>query len=208
MSATTSLVAPSSSLQVDPEEVRRQLGDAADLAQPPLFPVATADARSCTYGAPNLVDANVATAWCEGASGPGEGEMAIVPLPGTGALQIRAGYGKSPTRYTDNARPKEVRVRLVGQGVPMPVQGELNRLMRVLGEHVVTLADEDGWQALPLPTWSIPRFEQKPDDHWRPPKDEAPHYIAVEIMSAYPGSRWQDTCISEIAAAPAAPDPG
>lgn len=52
-----------------------------------------------------------------------------------------------------------------------------------------------GWQALPLPAANVPATRSPgmdPDDlvtRW---------FIAVQILSVYPGSRWQDSCISAI----------
>lgn len=57
----------------------------------------------------------------------------------------------------------------------------------VLGRLKVTLEDTNGYQHLPLP--DIAEGDQAA-------------FLGIRILSAFPGAKWQDTCISEIRAAP------
>jgi hypothetical protein len=197
MAIASSRLEPSASATLDPAAVRAkypglELGD--DDGYPGL---AVADALSCTYGATNLLDGDPTTAWCESAAGDGVGEVVVFALPSTGALEIRNGYGKSAERYRQNGRARRVEVVLLGQGYEPAVQGTMHAAMPVLGRHEVELADLDGWQALPLPTWADPKPSSPPG----PPgvwQAQAPRFAAIRVLSTYAGERWQDTCLSEV----------
>lgn len=126
MAIASGLLAAPASLQLDPSLVRASapglVGDEEE------FERVMADARTCVYGAPNLLDGNPATAGCEGASGPGVGEVVMFELP-AGNLEIRNGCAKGPERYTQNARARRVEVVLIGQGFEPAVQGTMHMSM-------------------------------------------------------------------------------
>jgi hypothetical protein len=164
--------------------------------------VAEHGAWTCTYGPPNLVDGDVRTAWAEGAAGAGVGEIVVVPIP-AGKLEIRAGYGKSPELYQQNARPRRIEVLVLGQGLEnFGAQYTFFFGIPVLGRHEIELADVDGWQPLPLPPTG------RPPTGWAPgagphaekpaPELQKPTYLAIRILSVYPGTKYHDTCISEV----------
>ncbi len=157
------------------------------------------DDWTCTYGAPKVVDGDITTAWSEGARGLGVGEVLVVELPdGDGPLEMRAGYAKSDERWAQNARPKEVEVVLLGPGWEPPVQGTMYMQLPVLGRHTVELKDVNAWQPLPLPDWKTPE-DYAPDAPrgWKLDAQE-PRFLAIRIVSATKGSKWEDTLISEI----------
>ncbi|MEZ5924245.1 MAG: caspase family protein [Hyphomicrobiaceae bacterium] len=68
---------------------------------------------SGTYGPDNLFDGRAETAWVEGASGNGEGQLLTVTFPAaraiTGLLVVN-GYNKSERLYGRNSRPANVRL--------------------------------------------------------------------------------------------------
>lgn len=145
------------------------------------------DEWTCTYASIRAVDGDPATAWVEGATGPGEGEVLFVALP-KGAVEIWAGYGKSASLHAKNARPKEVEVILAGAGQPVYTQSAVMYSENpVLGRQKVVLQDVNGYQPLSLPDV---------------PEGAEPAFLGIRILSVYPGEKWQDTCISEIRAAP------
>ena len=155
------------------------------------------DKWTCSYGASQLVDGDTNTAWADGIDGPGIGSVIVVKIPGDD-LEIRAGYAKSQDLYTQNARPQRVEVTLLGQGWQPAVQGTMYAAMPVLGRHEVELKDDNAWQQLVLPTW-------KPVEGYNPARRETspleaqkPTFVAIRVLSAYEGSKWQDLCISEI----------
>lgn len=165
---------------------------------------AVADTRSCRYGSTQLLDGDPATAWCEGAVGTGLGEAVLVPL-GEG-MGIRSGFQKSEALRVANGRPREVEVLLLGPGKAHAVVSSLLTSLPVLGRHTIALQDVSGWQDLPLPKAG------PPPEGWRHlaestsvtiiPSDapQPPAFVAVRILSVYPGSKYADTCISELGA--------
>ena len=155
------------------------------------------DILSCWYGPSNLVDNNEKTAWCEGAEGHGEGEVVLVPYKEGSPLEVRNGFGKSPKEFTDNGRIQKARIHLVGAGWEPPmVNGQSD--LPVLGSHEVTLRDTADWQVVATPAWK-PRENFNPDRPkiWRLP-EQKPSFVAIEIISVYPGKKRQETCLSEV----------
>jgi hypothetical protein len=149
------------------------------------------DAWACRFAPGKAFDQDSATAWCEGVPGPGEGQILVAPIPNAHLAHIRAGYQKSEALRTANGRPQQVRVTLLHarEATPAMVQsgeGWTYRDVRILGAHEVELEDRGGWQPLPLPE--------------APESEERGALVAVEILSVYPGGKYEDTCISEIEA--------
>lgn len=189
--AASSVLAPPAS-----KEPKEESDDPADLVeQHGLW--------TCTYGAPHLIDGDEHTAWAEGAKGTGVGSVVVVPLPaGSGPMEIRGGFGKSPELYQANGRPRKVEVLLLGQGVSVfGAQYDAWRAIPLLGRGEVELKDVDGWQPLTLPAAGPPPATWKPGGPpgtVANPADQHPAYVAIRILSVYPGTRYEDTCISEI----------
>jgi hypothetical protein len=110
------------------------------------------------------------TAWVEGVEGNGEKQwirLSVTPLEGATRLRLRlrAGYHKSKSLFSANARPREVVVKLLPSGVSRPV----------------TLADDgEGWQEV-----SVDQPAGKLDG------------VELTVVSAYPGTRYTDLCISD-----------
>ena len=123
---------------------------------------------------PNYVlDNNPRTAWVEGVDGQGEGEVLswdVSALSSARAvrLRIRNGYQKSEGLFAANSVPREVQVT-VWRGAEVVV------------EQQVTLKKAMGWQEVVLPTGG------RGLDH-----------IELKVLSVYPGSKYKDTCISDI----------
>ena len=159
------------------------------------------DVLSCWYGPTNLVDSNEKTSWCEGADGDGEGEIVLVPYKDGSSLEVRNGFGKSAKGFAANGRIQKARIHLVGAGwVPPMVNGQSD--LPVLGSHEVTLQDTRDWQTVATPDWA-PRENFNPDrpKNW-PLPEQKPSFVAIEIISVYAGTKWQDTCLSEVRSQP------
>ena len=124
----------------------------------------------------------------------------IVKLDDPTSLRVRNGYQKSDARFAENGRVRKVEVVLLGQGWMPPVQGSLWADLPVLGRHEVELKDTDGWQSVALPETGPPS-EWKPDNpKWAgDPSQQQPSFVALRILSTYDGTRWKDTCLSDIA---------
>ena len=81
---------------------------------------------------------------------------------------------------------------IVGQSVNGP-----NYKMKVIGEKKLTLKDFNGWQPLDLGEYNeIDVGYYKKLDSYE--LQESNTFIAVQILSVYPGTKYKDTLISEI----------
>ncbi|MEL6341788.1 MAG: hypothetical protein AAFV53_01550 [Myxococcota bacterium] len=124
---------------------------------------------------PNYVlDGNPKTAWVEGAEGNGEGQELILPLSGLQTanrvkLRIRNGYQKSDGLLAANAAPAKVTITARHHG---------NRV----GQKSVELKRENGWQEVIVDLDAGAGVDN----------------VALRVDSVHPGSRYKDTCISDI----------
>lgn len=147
---------------------------------------------TCQYSADRLADYDTTTAWCEGVPGDGIGEVvlfradfvSVSEWEGPPRLQVWAGYGRSESLFRANSRPRQVRVWVVRHNGNRTIERRMIfDSVRVVGSRLVELQDVNGWQALPLPDIG----------------DELRNFlVALELRSVYPGTRFHDTCISEI----------
>jgi hypothetical protein len=120
-----------------------------------------------------VLDGNPKTAWVEGVDGNGESERITIPLtPLKSAsavkLRIRNGYQKSDTLFTANAVPRNVTITARSSA-------------RVHGTEV-ELPYLTGWQEVIVEL----------------PEGFGLDAVSLQIDSVYPGSKYQDTCISDI----------
>jgi len=139
---------------------------------------------SCKYSASSASDDNTKTGWCEGANGDGIGEIIIRGAEITQPMKIWNGLGLSDYFFKANNRVKRARVYVLAGRCPDAQQSCQD--IKVLAKHDIELKDVNGFQSLPLPTFSNPGADR-------------PNYlIALEILSVYSGLKFKDTCISEI----------
>ena len=124
---------------------------------------------------PNYVaDENPSTAWVEGVTGNGEGESIVLPTnPIKSAravrLRIRNGYQKSEGLLLANAAPRDVRIAVLGAG-------------REVSQLTTTLERKMGWQEVVVPL----------------PAGAGMSAVSLQVNSVHPGSKYKDTCISDI----------
>jgi hypothetical protein len=156
------------------------------------------------YPLANLFDRNSSTAWVEGEAGHGIGEVVVIDFSPTAAnslpLRIWAGYGKSQNLFLKNNRPKKIKIYLLGtfchDCTPrVCMQGQFSVVSSVEKE----LKDFNGFQEIPVPEIRIDYDSTAcagPGGYER----DAEHYIykiAIQILSVYKGTKYEDTCISE-----------
>ena len=141
----------------------------------PVAAEATSElADPMNFAAPYAVDDDVTTAWVEGKQDDGKGEVLTLKLtPVKGAthlkLVIRNGYQKSEVLLQQNAAPKALHVKLSAGGA---VAGEQDwALERKMGPQELTIAVKPG---------------------------AAVDAVAVRIDDVHKGSKYADTCISDI----------
>ncbi len=158
---------------------------------------------SCMYTALSAMDGDTSTAWCEGKKDEGVGEVLVVKVDTTKPVRIWSGLGASDHLYKANNRARKIRIwalqaRQARKEIGQYETGLVFEDITVVGSHEVTLKDLNGWQPLPLPPRRGLAFRSviengKPAvDH----KDST--FLAVEILSVYRGTKYNDTCISEI----------
>lgn len=157
-------------------------------------------------------DNNLNTAWSEGVPGDGVGEVLIYPLCDNDRienenLRIFTGYAKSKDLWLKNNRPRNVKIfilKSVEHGANMVVSYPKN--ITVIDEQYATLKDVFDWQPLPVEKSKITfenRKKSKDEKYsWeerRKYSDQREEYmIGIQILSVYPGTKYQDTLISEI----------
>lgn len=150
---------------------------------------------SCMYAAGQLTDGEPSTCWAEGVKGDGIGEIVIARVDTQKQLEIWTGLGKSEKLYRENGRPRKVNVYVM-----QAADCEVNQYstvytnVRALARHTVELKDANGYQPLPLPGYKPLKAKRSPGC------DQFITFVAVEILSVYPGSKYRDICISEIRA--------
>ena len=173
------------------------------------------------YGVHNLFDNDPATAWVEGVKGYGEGEYFIMDLGYAlpEKLSIRNGYQKSESVFRKNSRVKSAKITLF---VGFHISGEVTEIAEIYkvkqagNEIEVELKDKMGIQEIALP-YDIKTIFRERVDHtaefrnvYRDRLDEVKKYepenmtpfylhyfLKFEITEVYPGSSWDDTCISD-----------
>jgi hypothetical protein len=166
------------------------------------------------YGGHNLFDRNPATCWAEGVPGTGRGEYVFVSIPkGDRTIHILNGYHKSQALFMKNNRIKDLALSMyvavfrpdqtteLFEGYDIARYGKVKR---------VTLPDSMKPQTIRFPwDWNeIERFmdqtyaaNPKTRDLTHVPEDLRRKYLVrVEIVDVYPGTKYNDTCISEIRA--------
>ena len=157
------------------------------------LPIATSflpDQKNPTRYAPkSAVDGDPATSWVEGAEGPGVGQKIAVAVPeGAAVITVLPGFGDS--RYwSRNNRLRSARLRLYALADILEaatVRWGHTYMVRGLEEAVLSFSDEMRPQNSPLPKAPMKL------------KSNERLLVVLEILQVYPGSQWDDTCISEI----------
>ncbi|HMD70591.1 MAG TPA: DUF4424 family protein [Bryobacteraceae bacterium] len=136
---------------------------------------ARATSQNPSYPVENLADFNNATAWVAGKNG-GIGESVTLTLDKplhVDQIGIVPGYGKSKQLYFANNRIEQLEVSVNG-GAPRPV---------TLADEYITFTPHS-WKAYQLIELGPYSGEAKS--------------ITLTVKKVYPGTRYNDTCISEI----------
>lgn len=145
------------------------------------------DQWSCMYSPERLRDGDAKTAWVEGVSGEGIGETVIVHIDVSVPVKIWAGLGSSPEMFRANCRPRRVLVSVLrAEGGSATQMGVVYQSIKVLAQGETELKDFYGFQSLTLPAFSFA------------PDAGGSLFMAIKILSVYPGTKYKDTCISEL----------
>ncbi len=151
---------------------------------------------TCQYAPGNLQDGDPSTAWVEGVDGQGVGEVVVVPcLDLKKPVEIWSGYGKSPALFAKNSRPKALNLGIVQAKVAGATQyGTSYEELHIVANATVTLRDVYGFQPLKLPDYSVSYYLSEHADQKKPYR----YFLVLQLISVFEGSRWADTCISEV----------
>ena len=154
------------------------------------------DEWTCMYSPQRLIDGDPKTAWCEAAEGDGVGEVAVAAVDVKGKVMIWTGFGRSPALYAANNRPRKVRVTVLQsrRGGANQV-GTVFAEVKALAQSETELKDVNDYQELKLPKVEL---DEKPLEEYM----LAGTFVAIEILSVYPGKKYRDTCISEVGVKP------
>jgi hypothetical protein len=171
------------------------------------------------YTARNMNDGSTSTCWAEGAAGPGTGQRIYIAIEGRpSALSVVNGYAKSKALYRKNGRVRRFEVSLLHafnlRGDVTEVATQYHCIPSV-EKQAVDLRDAMERQSFPLTIdWAAvqadagraqARFDGdfKDEIARRREGTEEPGYrqaliLCLEIVEAYPGSQFDDTCVSEL----------
>jgi hypothetical protein len=132
------------------------------------------------YTANNIHDLNYKTAWVEGVTGQGIGEKITYDFPPENPritkIIIVNGYVKSPKAWTENSRVKKLKMYVDGKPFALLELADSKQEQSFSFEPLGLSDREDYDKLLTLPRWTI----------------------TFEIMEVYPGSKYEDTAITEI----------
>ena len=154
------------------------------------------DSWTCMYEANAAMDNNKATAWVEGMAGNGKGELLLLPeLDVSKKIEILSGYGKSDALFKANNRPKNIGLYILKAKPVYAGQAECRSAYESLvlvASGKATLKDVNAYQPLALPLYKKETYlhEVQIMDY--------EYWLMIEIIDVYPGTKYNDTCISEI----------
>ena len=160
------------------------------------------------YGVINIVDGNYTTAWVEGVDGVGVGEAVYISASEkSNTLSIHAGFGKTNDLYQKNARVKKIRLTYLVGVNPSGFVTEVSTVFfakPVSEQFFIDLTDVDSLQtfALPFNSNELQAAKDEVKRKYLDQFDEPIYQLAVilrlEIAEVYKGTKYDDTCISEL----------
>jgi hypothetical protein len=160
------------------------------------------------YSPANLFDAKSNTCWV---SGTNQSEMSslYLKLPDSDniVMNIFSGYGKSSNLYLQNARPKKINLNLYVAVNPegyVSENGFLYKAVKFPHTQVIQLTDNFGVQSIPFDfsKKDLNEFRNKAshsfDSAFKIPKANSCLILELEIIETFPGTNYDDVCISEL----------
>ena len=150
------------------------------------------------YAPEKAVDGDSNTAWVENKPDFGKGEILMIDIDLTKPILIWAGFGKSQNLFLKNNRPKDIRVYIIEVESP---EGDMFGGTHYTGFYIRAIAtcqlkDYNGYQELALPKADISHHTAGGGSQFGTNGHNM--LLAIEILSVYPGTDWNDTCITEV----------
>lgn len=170
------------------------------------------------YEISNLHDENCCTSWVEGKSDDGIGEWVVIPVENWDenlnyvyeyshnnikqfnvVLEVWNGYQETSDLYKKNNRVKDAKITIYAVPFCTSMEGvsELEANPEVVHEETVQFSDEIFDTPIYLNS-STHKFSFTLPEKYKTQYYEYEFYIKVEIMSVYKGTKYNDTCISEM----------
>ena len=158
------------------------------------------DAWTCMYSAEKAQDGDTTTAWCagQGKGANGIGELLVAKVDTTREVRIWSGFGRSKVLFARNNRPRRVRVTVLEAreyGGPSQTGGWFQKVTAI-AQGEAELADIYGYQILPLPAHLLTPFKTTSGGLSVPLGYLS--FLAIEVLSVYPGTSYHDTLITEL----------
>ncbi|AFG37330.1 NADase-type glycan-binding domain-containing protein [Spirochaeta africana] len=166
-----------------------------------------------TYGMHTLFDGDTWTGWSEGSDGSGIGERLWLRIdPGSDTVAVINGFARSERLFLANNRVQGLRVRLWGGWLPdgmVTEYGPVYLMAPVSDSYALDLQDSRELQMIALPfdysAAELARDQLRLHVHGYAERQGLPermveevYLIEFEIVSVFPGNRWDDTCLSEL----------
>lgn len=170
------------------------------------------------YSVINVLDKDPTTAWVEGVSGYGIGESIIIGINDRlpDIISLRNGYQKSESIYRSNSRPKSIKLSLY---LGFFLEGDVTETESVYNAIILNVTTinmiEDSLMVkeIPIekPLYTEEEYKKKFKElykdkineisKWCPECAENPellYLLKLEILDIHKGTKWDDTCISDI----------
>jgi len=164
------------------------------------------------YGMHQIFDGDLKTCWAEGTASSGIRETLYIAVPeGARALSLANGFQKSQSLYRANNRIKTIGLTMF---VGISREGDATELFTVYhatkfqGTKNLALQDIFGFQIVPLPfDWSqvqafkenLPaQFKSRQNLADKSLKLDVQYVLQIKILDVFKGTKYDDTCISEI----------
>lgn len=160
------------------------------------------------YPPSNLFDSKLNTCWVSSSNKTEESSL-FLKLPDLDNIVVNffSGYGKSKELYLQNARPKKIVFKIFSAVNPDGYVSEIGvqyKAVQFPREQIVLLEDKFGLQSIPLdiPQEELTDFSKKIsksfDSEFKQPKADVCLIIKMEILDAFPGTKYDDICISQV----------
>lgn len=160
------------------------------------------------YGAVNLFDGDFSTAWVEGVKGDGVGESVFISVPyNCKTINIHNGYGKSESLLRENNRVKRLKLTCYAGINPTGHITEIAYAFKTKlypKDFYIDLQDVDSIQTFNFPFTPKELIEFKEQvknqylENFTEPIYQMAIIVKLEIEEVYKGTKYDDTCISEI----------
>lgn len=163
------------------------------------------------YGGHNLFDRKRSTCWAEGKAGPGIGEAILVEIPrNSRTIHIINGYAKRDDLFLKNNRVRNLKLSLYFGMFDPGMSTELfDAYNTVRSPQSVSVPLKDVIQPqrinFPFDWGELERYSAIVKNMYKgvinpdiPVEKREKYILKLEIESVYPGSKYNDTCISGI----------